>query len=260
MKNRAPVIFVGHGSPMNAIADNDFTRSLRELHARYPQPRAILVISAHWMTEGTWVTHMANPKTIHDFYGFPPALFDIRYNAPGSPAVADLVRATVKSPRIQPDDEMWGLDHGTWSVLRHIFPAADIPVLQLSLDIAQPAPYHLELGRQLRTLRDQSVLIIASGNIVHNLRKIRWEEDAAPFDWALEFDAWTRDKLRARDEVALSKEYLAFESGRLSVPTADHYLPLLYALGASDSRDELRFTFEGIQNASISMRSMVFGN
>jgi 4,5-DOPA dioxygenase extradiol len=259
MKDRMPVLFIGHGSPMNALADNDYTRSLHELRAQLPKPRAILCVSAHWMTEGTWVTHMPRPRTIHDFFGFPKELFAIQYAAPGSAEVADLVRSVVKDPKVQPDDEIWGLDHGTWSVLRHLYPEANVPTLQLSLDMKQPGAFHLALGKALRPLRDEGVLILGSGNLVHNLRRIRWEENAQPFDWATEFDSWCREKLLARDEAALASDYLETEAGRLAVPTNDHYFPALYALGAADAGEKVSFTFEGIQNGSISMRSFRFG-
>lgn len=255
---RAPVLFVGHGSPMNAIADNPFTRTLSTLRRLYPAPRAVLCISAHWMTEGTWITHMPRPRTIHDFYGFPEKLFEVQYPAPGSPEIADLISTTIRHPKINPDDEMWGLDHGTWSVLRHMFPKADVPVLQLSLHMEQPAPYHYELGRQLRALRDQGVLIVGSGNVVHNLRRISWEPGAAPFAWAVEFDAWIRDRLLAGDHPALIYDFRQTEAGRQSVPTMEHYYPLLYTIGACDEDDQLEFHFDEIQNASISMRSLSF--
>jgi 4,5-DOPA dioxygenase extradiol len=255
---KTPVLFIGHGSPMNALADNDFTRSLDRLRALCPSPRAVLCISAHWMTEGSWVTHMAQPKTIHDFYGFPQALFDVQYPAPGSPETAELVAATVQRPQVHLDDEMWGLDHGAWSVLRHIYPAADVPVLQLSLYMEQPPEYHLALGRALRPLRDQGVLIVGSGNIVHNLRRIRWEPGAMPYDWAVEFDAWARDRISVRDAAALATQFTATEAGRLSVPTTEHYLPLLYVMGAAEEGDSLRFEYEGIENGSISMRTLSF--
>jgi 4,5-DOPA dioxygenase extradiol len=162
--SRMPVLFIGHGSPMNAIETNDFTECLQLLGKRIPKPRAILCISAHWLTEGTWVTHMPQPKTIHDFYGFPKALFDIEYPAPGSLEVADLVKASVQQPTIQLDDETWGLDHGTWSVLRHLYPEANIPVIQLSIYLEQPGEYHYRIGQQLKLLRDQGILIVGSGN------------------------------------------------------------------------------------------------
>lgn len=183
-----PVLFIGHGSPMNAIANNPYTQTLARIGKEIPNPSAILCISAHWMTEGTWVTYMQNPRTIHDFYGFPQALFDIQFPAPGSPAIAELVQKTVKSYDIQLDHELWGFDHGTWSVLRHMYPQNNIPVLQLSMNITKPFQFHYELGQQLRSLREQNILIVGSGNIVHNLRKISWDTHATAFDWAIEFD------------------------------------------------------------------------
>lgn len=255
---RAPVYFIGHGSPMNALAENAYTRALNRMQAIYPNPRAILCISAHWMTEGTWVTHMPKPKTIHDFYGFPQALFDVQYPAPGDPALAEMIAKTVARPNVHLDDEMWGLDHGTWSVLRHMYPKADIPVLQLSLYMSQPPEYHFQLGTRLRELRGHGVLIVGSGNIVHNLRQIRWEENAEPFDWAVEFDEWAKARLVERNYPALMNEYNRFEAGKLSVPTPDHYYPLLYTLGAADENDDLSFEYEEMQNGSISMRSLSF--
>lgn len=251
---RLPVLFLGHGSPMNALADNRFTRALGGMRELAPKPRAILCVSAHWMTEGTWVTRMARPKTIHDFYGFPQALFDIQYPAPGSPEAADLVIETVPDPRIQADEELWGLDHGTWSVLRHMYPEADVPVLQLSINIAQPPSYHFALGEKLRPLRDHGILIVASGNIVHNLRRIRWEADAEPYDWAVEFDEWVKQRLEKRDYKALMNDALMPSTFKLSVPTMEHWYPLFYVLGAADERDQLRFEYEGVENGSISMR------
>jgi len=167
--DRMPVIFIGHGSPMNAVRDTPFTRKLGELGKRLPRPKAVLCISAHWMTEGTWVTHMQNPKTIHDFYGFPQELFDIQYPAPGDPGTAERISRNSSDPSIHPDNELWGLDHGTWSVLRHMYPAADVPVLQLSLNIIQGPEFHFALGKKLAHLRDEGILIVGSGNIVHNL-------------------------------------------------------------------------------------------
>lgn len=257
---RAPVYFVGHGSPMNAIETNEFTESLRRMRAHYPDPRAILCVSAHWMTEGSWITRMPHPKTIHDFWGFPKALFDVQYPAPGSPEIAEEICAAILDPKIHPDDEMWGFDHGTWSVLRHIFPEALTPVLQLSVYISQPSEYHYKMGTQLRALRERGILIVASGNIVHNLRRIRWETQPEPYPWAIEFDEWAKEKLLARDHQALVSDFQKTEAARLSVPTPDHYFPLLYALGASDLNDEIHFEFEGIHNSSISMRTIRFAN
>lgn len=256
---KMPVLFLGHGSPMNAIESNDFTRTLARLGQGLPVPKAIVCISAHWQTRGTWVTHMQNPKTIHDFYGFPQALFDVQYPAPGSPALAEKIQTKIVSPPIHRDDSQWGLDHGTWSVLKHIYPQAQIPIVQLSMDMTQSAEYHFQLGQQLTSWRQQGVLIVGSGNIVHNLRKLSWETNAKPFDWALEFDEWVQTKILDRDFSALVNEPLQTESGRLSIPTPDHYLPLLYTLGAAEKNDSIQFIYEGIQNSSISMRCVQIG-
>lgn len=255
----APALFIGHGSPMNAIDTNQFTRSLNILGKELERPEAILVISAHWMTEGTWITHMDKPKTIHDFYGFPQPLFDVQYPAPGRPDIAQAIQKEISDPKIQLDHEAWGLDHGTWSVLRHMYPDADVPVMQLSIYMSQPPEYHVKLGQELAKLREKGVMILGSGNLVHNLRRIRWEKDAIPYEWAIEFDEWTKKKIQARDFKALQNEFLNTEAGKLSNPSLDHYYPLLYILGASDKKDELRFEYEEIQNASISMRSFSFG-
>lgn len=254
---KMPVLFLGHGSPMNAVENNSFTRELSCMGSSLPRPRAILCISAHWMTRGTWVTHMNHPRTIHDFYGFPKELFDFQYPAFGSPELADQVKAMVKNPSIGCDDSEWGLDHGTWSVLRHLYPEADIPVVQLSLNISMPGEFHLELGKKLKYLREQGVLILGSGNIVHNLRQIQWNA-LKPFAWAEEFDEWVKQKSEKRDFKALASDYSTMESGRLSVPTPDHYFPLLYVLGAVDSSDELQFDVTGLEHGSLSMRSLRF--
>lgn len=256
---KMPVLFLGHGSPMNALANNSVTQAFAQLGKTLPAPKAILVISAHWMTRGTWVTHMDQPKTIHDFYGFPQALFNVQYPAPGSPALADDIQKLVLDPQIGADDNEWGLDHGTWSVLKHVYPKADIPVVQLSLDMTKPAEYHFELGKKLQALRHQGVLILGSGNVVHNLRRISWEEQAKPFDWSVEFDEWIKAKSMDRDFKSIVSHATDTEAGKLSIPTPDHYYPLMYILGASDAKDQLHFDIEGIQNASISMRSFRFG-
>ncbi len=256
---RQPVLFIGHGSPMNAIADTTYTQTLSKLGQELMQapPRAILVVSAHWLTRGTFVTRMEHPKTIHDFGGFPKALFDVRYPAPGSLEIADLIQTTI--PKVDFDETEWGLDHGTWSVLRHLFPQAAIPVLQLSVSMTDSPAEHVKLGEQLKALRSQGVLILSSGNLVHNLRQIQWDEKAKPHDWALEFDQWIAEKISKRNVAAILKEGLTSSLGRLASPTPDHFLPLLYTLGASDSKDELKTEYEEMQNASISMRSFSLG-
>lgn len=257
---RMPTLFIGHGSPMNAIADNDYTRAIAAFaRDRIPRPRAILCVSAHWMSEGTWLTHMEKPRTIHDFYGFPQELFEVQYPAPGDPGLAEEISRRIQDPRIALDHEMWGYDHGAWSVLKHMYPKADIPLLQLSLYMEQPSSYHFKAGRALRVLRDEGILIIGSGNIVHNLRKIRWEADAEPFGWAVEFDEWFKKCLEARDFTALVTDARESESGRLSIPTLEHWYPALYTLGAAEDDEPLESIYEGIENASISMRSFAFG-
>jgi 4,5-DOPA dioxygenase extradiol len=258
-KEKAPVFFIGHGSPMNALQKNQFTGALSRMRDHYPDPKAILCISAHWMTEGTWVTHMANPKTIHDFHGFPQELFEVKYPAPGDPRLAAQLCETVLAPNAHLDDEMWGLDHGTWSVLRHMFPDANVPVVQLSLHMEKDPAYHYALGHKLRKLRSQGVLIVGSGNIVHNLRKIKWDETASAYPWAVEFDNWAKTNLLKRKFDPFIHDYHATEAGRLSVPTLEHYLPLLYVLGASEDSDQMRFEYEGVENGSISMRTISFG-
>lgn len=255
---KMPALFIGHGNPMNAIEKNEFTETLSKIGSQLPLPKAIICISAHWLTEGTWVTHMKNPKTIHDFYGFPKELFDVQYSAPGSPELADSLVTKVTDYKIQTDEQSWGLDHGTWSVLKHIYPKANVPVIQLSIDIQKPASYHLNLAKELNQFRDQGVLIIGSGNIVHNLRRMDWETTAQPHDWAIEFDEWTKTKMLSRDFKSLSEDYILMPSGRLSVPTPDHYYPLMYVLGATNHRDQIKFEFEGIHNAAISMRCVSF--
>ena len=256
---KAPLLFIGHGSPMNAIAENEFTNFLSNLGKNIPKPKAILCVSAHWMTQGTWATSMSDPKTIHDFYGFPKALFDIQYKAKGSPETAALIQSTVTDPNVRLDAYEWGLDHGTWSVLKHMYPEADIPVLQLSLSIQDPPEYHFKVGEKLKALREQGVLILGSGNMVHNLQKIVWDENAKPFDWAIEADEWMKNKIESRDFKPMINDAIKSEAGKLSIPTWDHYYPLLYILGASDHKDELKFEYEGFQNASISMRALSFG-
>lgn len=244
---------------MNALADNAYTKALAGMRRLCPAPRAILCVSAHWMTKGTYVTRMPKPRTIHDFGGFPEALFQVQYPAPGSPEVADLVIDTVGSDTVKADDSEWGLDHGTWSVLRHLFPEAKVPVLQLSLDLAKPPQYHFELGKKLRPLRDEGVFIVGSGDTVHNLRKINWESAAPPFAWAQEFDAWFKGCLEKRDFDSLVHHYRDTEVGKLAVPTPDHYYPALYILGASEEADALKIEYEEIQNGSISMLCFSFG-
>jgi len=253
-----PALFLAHGSPMNALADNAFTRALAALGARLPRPKAVLCVSAHWLTRGTAVTGMVAPRTIHDFGGFPEALYRVQYPAPGSPALAARVKELLGA-KTAIDEGEWGLDHGAWSVLRHVFPAADVPVVQLGIDLGAPARRHFELGAKLRALRAEGVMLIGSGNVVHNLRRISWEEDAEPADWAVAFSDWVKARALARDFDALLADPSAAPGGRESVPTPDHYDPLLYILGAADAGETPSVLFDEIQNGSIAMLSLGFG-
>jgi 4,5-DOPA dioxygenase extradiol len=250
-----PVIFVGHGSPENALGTNEYNQNWKRLGHELPRPKLILSISAHWVIhEGTAVTAMDRPRTIHDFYGFPEELYGVEYGAPGSPTGAELIQNVVRSVPVHADHE-WGLDHGTWSVLTHMFPDADIPVVQFSLNYHHPPELHYEIGRQLRELRRRGVLIIGSGNLVHNLMMIRFGEKS--YAWAIKFDEFVRNCIRKNDYEALV-HYENQDTARLAHPTSEHYLPLLYVLGAAGN-DSHQFFNEEIFAGSISMRSVVFG-
>ncbi len=259
-----PVLFLGHGSPMNAIEDNPYHRSWQALGAefgtRFAVPQLILCISAHWLTNGWWLTAMDQPRTIHDFGGFPQELFDQQYPAPGAPAVAQELRAALKQPPLGLDRQQWGLDHGSWSVLKPMFPKANIPVLQLSMDYSRPLAEHYALGSQLKSLRDHGVLIVGSGNIVHNLRAFNMSAVAMQaYDWALEFDRVTADLMQSGDLAALTQFQKLGAVATQAHPTYEHYLPLLYAAGAADGNEPLRMFNTDFQAASISMRSAVWG-
>jgi 4,5-DOPA dioxygenase extradiol len=256
MNQRMPVLFVGHGSPMNAVEDNEFSRAWTEVGRALPLPKAILCISAHWETAGTYVTAMTNPRTIHDFGGFPQALYEIQYPAPGSPDLARLVAETVHSARVRLD-HTWGLDHGAWSVLRRVFPDAGVPVVQLSLDHGQPPAFHYALGQELLPLRDQGILILGSGNAVHNLRVFALQDEG--YDWAVEFDETVRRHIVARNHDALINYHDLGTAARRSIPTNEHYLPLLYALALQDPGEPVRFFAERVTMGSISMRSLQIG-
>lgn len=253
---KMPVVFVGHGNPMNALEDNEFSRAWAEIGQKLPHPAAILCVSAHWETRGTHVTAMDHPKTIHDFGGFPPELFAAQYPAPGSPQLARLTAETVKRVPVGLD-QTWGLDHGTWSVLARMFPAADIPVVQLSLDHFQPPEFHYALGRELAALRRKGVLIIGSGNMVHNLRRVVWQEQA--FDWAVEFDEKVKSLILAGDHNALVHYENLGAAAQLAIPTNEHYLPMLYTLALQDPQDNLQFFADRVTMGSMSMRSLWLG-
>jgi len=253
---RMPVLFIGHGSPMNAIEDNAFHRSWQQLGRTLPKPQAILSISAHWITNGTKVTDNTKPKTIHDFGGFPRELFEAQYPAPGAPELAKETTGIVNSTQVTTDDS-WGLDHGTWSVLLPMYPAADIPVYQLSLDYAQPSTYHYEIGKQLGKLRDKGVLIIGSGNLVHNLMKIDWSGGNNVYDWAAEFDAKMTEWINKGDHKSvLNYQKLLGNTATMAHPTYDHLLPLFYILGLQQKGEQVRYFNDQFQMGSISMRSL----
>ena len=253
---RMPAFFLGHGSPMNAIEDNEFSRAWMEAGRSVPRPQAILCVSAHWETAGSQVTAMDQPRTIHDFYGFPRQLYEMRYPAPGSPGLARLIQETVRTAPVGPDHD-WGLDHGTWSVLCRLFPGADIPVVQLSLDHTQGPAFHYELGKELRPLRHKGVLIVGSGNIVHNLGLLAWQDVA--YDWALDFDDRIKQSILAGDHQPVIHYDQLGQSARLAVPTNEHYLPLLYALAVQEPDDQVSFFAAKVTMGSVSMRSLRIG-
>jgi len=251
---RQPVLFIGHGSPENAILDNDFTRTLHELGQKIGRPASILVVSAHWLTRGTYVSTNLSPKTIYDFSGFEEALYHIQYEPQGNP---DLARHIIEQVHTVPvlEDPSMGLDHGAWSILRHLFPEANIPCLQLSVDYYAPPEYHYTLGKQLRFLRNEDVLVIGSGNIVHNLRKINWESmDAAPYPWALAFDQFVYQQISQKNFSALFHYHKQGETARLAVPTPDHYFPMLTLTGLLEDAEPVTSFYEGFQYGSIGMR------
>ena len=254
-----PAIFFGHGNPMNAIRENAYTRAWAKIGASLPRPKAVLAVSAHWFVPSTSVTAMAHPRTIHDFGGFPPELHAVRYAAPGAPDLAARVK-TLLAPMPVSLDTQWGLDHGTWSVLCHVYPDADIPVVQLSIDERQGGAFHYEVGKRLATLRDEGVLLVGSGNIVHNLRAFAWgDRPAAPFDWAVRFETQAREFMMTGEHAALIDYESLGRDATLSAPTPEHYLPLLYVLGAQRPADVVTFPVDGIDGGSISMLSVHVG-
>lgn len=259
---RMPSIFVGHGSPMNAVQNNDFTRMLQKWGTTIGRPAAILVVSAHWLTQNeTRVEVQALPKTIHDFGGFPQSLFDMQYPAPGSPTFAQLAASALAAQGAKPSED-WGLDHGAWSVLHHMYPKTDIPVFQVSINYAKDGAYHLAVGKALSALRDKGVLILASGNVVHNLRALDVgapDGSSASRPWAQSFDNAVKNALLAHDTKALSN-YLTLDAGaHMAVPSPDHYWPLLYAVGAARDGENAKFVYEGFQLGTLSMRCVQWG-
>lgn len=254
-----PAIFFGHGNPMNALADNQFTQAWADIGREIPKPKAVLCISAHWYIPAVAVTAMERPRTIHDFGGFPPELFKVQYPALGSPDLARRVTELLGSAVIG-DEGDWGLDHGTWSVLCHVFPEADVPVVQLSINETEPARFHYDLAKKLAPLRDEGVLVVGSGNLVHNLHTYAWgRHDVEPFDWAVRFESRARDLMLAGDHDPLVHYESLGRDAMLAAPTPDHYLPLLYILGLRQSADVVSFPIEGFDGGSISMLSVRLG-
>ena len=259
MSQRMPAIFFGHGNPMNALQTNVWTQAWADIGARIPRPKAILSISAHWYVPKTAVTAMHSPRTIHDFGGFPRELFQQEYPAPGHPQLARRIQTLLK-PIDVALDQSWGLDHGTWSVLCHVFPQADVSTLQLSIDETQSASFHYQLGERLRPLRDEGVLVIGTGDIVHNLHTYAWgRHPAEPYDWALRFEATARELILAGNHQPLINYQSLGKDALLSVPTPEHYLPLLYVLGAAEKTESVTFPVEGIDGGSVSMLAVQFG-
>jgi 4,5-DOPA dioxygenase extradiol len=253
-----PALFIGHGNPMNAVEENSYTQGWRELGRKLPQPEAIVSISAHWLTDGVFVHTAARPRTIHDFYGFPSELYAFSYPAPGSPALAGEILSLVESAEVH-TDTAWGLDHGTWVPVSRMWPDATVPVIQLSIDISQPGAFHFRLGQELGRLRDRGVLLIGSGNLVHNLGLALFDQGAGPYDWATGFDGIAADLISRGQERQLINYETLGKAALLSVPTPDHYWPLLYILGMRQQDEPVSFPVEGIAHGSVSMRAVLVG-
>lgn len=260
MSTSLPALFVGHGNPMNAMFRNDWTKVWRSLGEQIGKPRAILAISAHWYAPGTAVTSAESPRTIHDFGGFPEELYAVQYPAPGDLGLAQRIQALL-APLPVEMDASWGLDHGTWSVLRHMYPEADVPVVQLRIDDTREAEFHHELGRQLAALRAEDVLVLGSGNLVHNLHTYSWgRHPAAPFDWAVRFETRAKERMLAGDHTPLIDYEAQGRDAMLSIPTPEHYLPLLYVLGTRGPGEAIHFPVEGVDGGSISMLAVQVGD
>jgi 4,5-DOPA dioxygenase extradiol len=258
-KARMPAIFFGHGNPMNALLSNSYTAGWRRIGLETPKPKAVLSISAHWYVAETGVTISTAPRTIHDFGGFPRELFQVQYPAPGDPLLAHRVQKLLAPLEVKLDDS-WGLDHGTWSVLKHVYPDADVPVVQLSIDERQPAAFHFEVGKRLAPLRDEGILIVGSGNLVHNLHTYAWGRHMPdPYDWATRFETAARQMMIAGEYKPLIDYEALGRDAMLSIPTPDHYLPLLYVVAARQQRERIGFPVEGIDGGSISMLSVQIG-
>lgn len=259
--DRMPVLFLGHGSPMNGIEDNEFVRGFKAQGASLEKPKAILVVSAHWETQGTLVTAMAHPRTIHDFGGFPQALYEVQYPAPGDPLLAKEITEIVQPAGKVHLDDQWGLDHGSWTVVKHLFPDADVPVIQLSIDYAMTPSQHYELAQQLKNLRNKGVLIIGSGNMVHNLRAVAWDKLNTPygFDWAIEANEKMKAWIKSGNDIELVNFKNQGRAFDLAIPTPEHYLPLIYTLGLKDDKDSIELFNDQPLGGSLTMTSVKFG-
>ncbi|MBS1511561.1 MAG: 4,5-DOPA dioxygenase extradiol [Bacteroidetes bacterium] len=258
---KMPVLFLGHGSPMNAIEENEFVKGFREAGQHIPKPKAILCVSAHWETRGTFVTAMEHPKTIHDFGGFPKALYEVQYPAPGSPELAQQTKAAVTKTAVGLD-QSWGLDHGAWSVLKHVYPNADVPIIQMSLDYTQTPQFHFDLAKELAVLRNKGVLIVGSGNMVHNLRMVAWDKlntDNYGYDWAIEANAKMKSYITNGSFDHLINYRSQGKAFELSIPSPEHYLPLLYTLALKDDKDPLHFFNDKAVGGSLTMTSVKIG-
>lgn len=254
-----PAIFFGHGNPMNAVMNNNYTEGWRRMGKQTPKPKAILSISAHWFVPDTGVTISTAPRTIHDFGGFPRELYQVQYPAPGDPELARRVKTLLEPLQVNLDNS-WGLDHGTWSVLRHVYPAADVPVVQLSIDETQPSSFHFEIGRRLAPLRDEGILIVGSGNLVHNLHAYAWGRHVSdPYDWAMRFENEAKEMMLAGEYKPLINYDTLGPEASLSIPTPDHYLPLLYVIATRQQGEVITFPIEGVDGGSISMLSVQIG-
>jgi len=256
MSEKMPVLFVGHGSPTNVMEDNEYSRAWDAAGKALPKPKAVICISAHWVTRGTLVTAMDKPRTIYDFYGFPPEMYEMRYDAPGAPDLAEQVRRIIKNTEVKPDLD-WGLDHGTWSVLKRMFPQADVPVIQMSLDANIEAQKHYDISRQLKELREEGVLIIGSGNIVHNLRMARFDDSA--YNWAIEFDQRIANWITQNDHDPIIHYEKGDQAAALAINSAEHYVPLLYTLALKEENEPVEFFADKVMGGSISMRSVRIG-
>jgi 4,5-DOPA dioxygenase extradiol len=253
-----PALFIGHGNPMNVLEKNAFTEALSKLGKTLERPKAILVVSAHWLTRGTMVAVTEKPKTIYDFGGFPEEMYKIKYECPGAPEYAKLAKEAISSTEVKLDHD-WGLDHGSWTILKHIYPDADIPVFQMSIDFRKETQYHYEIASYLKSLRKKGVLIIGSGNITHNLGKFEWDVNAKPYDWALEFDEKIKKNLVDQNHQEIINYMNWGQISKMAHPTNDHFLPLLYTIALQDKKEESKFIFEGILHGGLSMRCVQFG-